>query len=65
MREIEGIGRGEGNGTNGRKNEWCLWRLGCVGEVHGWRTEVTEIEIIDGRMTQAAEESVSGSLNKA
>lgn len=38
------MGRGEGNRVNGGKNEWCLWREGCVGEVYKWRTEVTRIE---------------------
>lgn len=38
------MGRGEGNRVNEGKNEWCLWRVGCVGEVYEWRTEVTKIE---------------------
>lgn len=33
-----------------------------MGEVHGWRTEVTEIENTDSRVTHVAEEN---SLNKA
>lgn len=44
VRGIEGMGRGEGNRVNEGKNEWCLWREGCVGEVYERRTEVTKIE---------------------
>lgn len=38
------MGRGDGNRVNEGKNEWCLWRVGCVGEAYEWRTEVTKIE---------------------
>lgn len=44
VRGIEGMGRGERNRVNEGKNEWCLWRVGGVGEVYEWRTEVTKIE---------------------
>lgn len=42
VRGIEGIE--ERNGVNEGKDEWCLWRVDCVGEVYGWRTRVTKTE---------------------
>lgn len=49
---------------NGGKNEWCLWRVGCVVEVHEWRTEVTKIDSTDIRMIQVEEKNERDSLNK-
>ena len=54
--EGHGQGRGEQNGVSEVKNEWCRWRVGCLGEMYEWRTKVIEIRRIHSRTTHVAKE---------